>query len=265
MTTEYRVRLESFEGPMDLLLHLIRRAEVDIHDIPIARIAEQYVQHLAGIERIDIELAGEFLLLAATLTEIKSRALAAPEGGTGERESGAPSEDPRAELVRQLLEYKRTRDVAEALDRRRREWELRMPASAARAPRPAQAEMHAETDLDDLTIQDLIEAFARIAESVNFAALGSHEVLDDSTPLELHAEDLLDCLRRASGPMTLRSVFEGRSRKEMLGLFLAMLELVRQRRVRVRQAEESILVEPREDEPESLAGANDGDDAGADA
>ncbi|MCC6285306.1 MAG: segregation/condensation protein A [Phycisphaerales bacterium] len=249
MSTEYRVRLESFEGPMDLLLHLIRRAEVDIHDIPIARIAEQYVAHLAGIERIDIELAGEFLLLAATLTEIKSRVLAAPEARAG-AEGAAETPDPRAELVRQLLEYKRTRDVAEALDRRRREWELRAPVSAGRAARGTPAEQPTETDLDDLTIQDLVEAFARIAESVNFAALGSHEVLDDSTPLELHAEDLLDCLRRAPGPLTLRSVLEGRARKEMLGLFLAMLELVRQRRLRVRQSGESILIEARPEEPD---------------
>ena len=75
VSTEYRVRLEAFEGPLDLLLYLIRRAEVDITDIPIAAIADQYMQYLAGIERIDIDLAGEFLVMAATLMEIKSRML----------------------------------------------------------------------------------------------------------------------------------------------------------------------------------------------
>lgn len=243
---DYRVRLEAFEGPLDLLLFLIRREEVDIHDIPVARIAEQYIAYLQGIERIDIDLAGEFLLMAATLMEIKSRVLAGPKPSASDDHAAADAADPRAELVRQLLEYKRNRDLADALESRLREWERRAPAARALVPQiPVQADPDAAIDLDDITLMDLVEAFQKIVESVNFAALGAHEVQDDGTPIELHAADLLDhVLRSASGSLTLRSVFEGRTRSEMLGLFLAMLELVRQRKVLVRQEGESITLAP---------------------
>ncbi|MCW5753173.1 MAG: segregation/condensation protein A [Phycisphaeraceae bacterium] len=248
MTDEYRVRLEAFEGPIDLLLYLIRRDEVDIHDIPVARITEQYIRHLDGIERIDIELAGEFLLMAATLMEIKSRVLAAPTTTRDEADSASGGdEDPRSDLVRQLLAYKRNRDLADALDQRLRTWEQRAPlASAAcdHAQVRAMAAERAEFDLEDLTLADLVEAFQKIVESVNFAALGAHEVFHDTTPIELHAADLLDRVKREApeGSIELHEVFKGRTRADMLGLFLAMLELVRQRRLTVRQEAASIVV-----------------------
>ncbi len=251
VTTEYRVQLEAFEGPLDLLLYLIRRAEVDITDIPIATIADQYLAHLAGIERIDIDTAGEFLVMAATLMEIKSRSLAPParegavegeEGATPPADDSAP--DPRAELVRQLLAYKAYRDAADALDRHRREWERRHPAAPAgidderlRAALAEAGEGGGALDMEDLSLLDLAEAFASIMATVNLDRLGDHKVVDDDTPIELHAADLLDRLRRdaAEGPVSFGALLAGRSRAEMIGLFLAVLELVRQRRLAVRQ------------------------------
>lgn len=263
-TEDYVVRLDAFEGPLDLLLYLIRRAEVDIVDIPIGTIADQYLRHLAGIERVDIELAGEFLVMAATLMEIKSRMISpAPSGGAGGsggsgRSSmgtgsdpgaeAAGSVDPREELIVQLLAYKRVRDAAQALDERREQWERRYPAAPAAGPSPSHAA--AETDehaslaaveVEDLELFDLVEAFARILETVDIerAVSGSHAVAYDDTPFELHAEDILDRLRRlhASAPaagtarLTLREMFMGRTRPEMIGLFLALLELIRRRSV----------------------------------
>ena len=130
MTTgEYKVRLEAFEGPMDLLLHLVRKAEVDIEAIPLASIADQYVAHLAEIEHIDIDLAGEFLVMAATLLELKSRLLQPPEDGAQpESESAESAEsltDPGSELVMKLLEYKKTRDAADDLEERADAWTRR--------------------------------------------------------------------------------------------------------------------------------------------
>lgn len=241
---EYRVRIETFEGPLDLLLYLVRRAEVDIHDIPVATIADQYLEHLRGIERVDIETAGDFLLMASTLMELKSRMLVPPERSEGDDDAStgeAPGDqagDPRADLVRQLLEYKKYRDAALALERRLGAWSLRYPGGGAALAQPERASSDAdEVDLDELELPDLVRAFARIIEAVNFDALGSHEVLDDDTPTELHAEDLVDLLaRRGAGPeapMPLERVFEGRRRGEMIGLFIALLELVRQQRVGV--------------------------------
>jgi segregation and condensation protein A len=270
MVAEYKVRLDAFEGPLDLLLFLIRRAEVDIHDIPVAKITEQYLEYLsrltsedqAGADgriagaRIDIERAGEFLVMAATLMEIKSRMLAPPteEPEAGEAASAAPDKpvvDPRAELVRQLLEYKRYRDATERLEEYRTEWDRRYPLGAAGTPeKPVaeEADADAPAELEDIDLVDLVEAFARIIETVDLNRVGEHHVRLDETPVEIHAEDILDRLRRraeeslaaetagtGTSDLEFREIFNGRTRSEMIGLFLAMLELVRQRRIAVRQ------------------------------
>lgn len=262
-TADYKVRLEAFEGPIDLLYYLIRRAEVEITDIPIAEITDQYMGYLGQIDRVDIDKAGEFLLMAATLTEIKSRvvgaaSLAGRDGGeSAEIEGDEP--DPLKELVGQLLEYKRFRDAADALEHRFDEWGKRFPAGRSGVDAEQMREIlseQRELDLEDLSIVDLVEAFGQICETINFDRLGQHEVVTDDTPIELYAEDMVDSLRREAEAghetLTLRQIFTGRARNEMLGLFLALLELVRNRRVRVRQEQASgeIVVGLREDEPQ---------------
>lgn len=252
MSDEYHVRLDAFEGPLDLLLFLIRRAEVEITDIPISQIADQYLDYLGHIDTIDVDRAGEFLVLAATLTEIKARMLApAPvaEGDEG-AEGGArgPGKeirevDPRADLVKQLLEYKRYRDAAGALDRRRGEWERRFPAGGALKAEDPSAEPP-PVDVDDVSLTDLLDAFSKILATVDMTRVGEHHVAMDETPIELHAEDIVHRLREdaAAGAgvsesrgIPLQAMFAGRTRAEMIGLFLAMLELVKQRRVFVKQ------------------------------
>jgi segregation and condensation protein A len=259
LSTEYKVALDAFEGPLDLLLYLIRRAEVDIHDIPVAEITRQYMDYLKHVHTVDIDLAGEFLVMAATLTEVKARMLApAPVREGGVTEAGAAPDapaseliDPRAELVRQLLEYKRYRDAADALGRKRDEWDRRFPASHAGMDRESLAEAArrlADVDIEDVTLSDLAGAFAKILASVDMTRLGDHRVVIDETPIEVHAEDLVHRLRElsavvtdgadadaATAPVDFVEVFRGRSRSEMIGLFLALLELVRQRRVSVQQ------------------------------
>jgi segregation and condensation protein A len=246
MSTDYRVHLDAFEGPLDLLLFLTRRAEVDITDIPISTIADQYMTYLSGIDRIDIDLAGEFLVMAATLMEIKSRMLspAAPaEDGETTARAAKPGVDPRAELVQQLLAYKKYRDAAAALEDRKHDWERRFPAGHAGVDderlREALAAQQDDLDLEDVSLVDLVEAFSKIVATVNFDRLGEHTVTYDDTPIELHAEDLLDRLKRettADSPtLPLASVFTGRRRGEMIGLFLATLELVRRRAITIRQ------------------------------
>lgn len=244
LTDDYSVRLEAFHGPLDLLLFLIRRAEVDITEISIAEITDQYLQHLAGLDEIDVEAAGEFLVTAAALLEIKSRLLAPPEEGEGDAAPGDPlieadSRSPAADLVRALLQYKKYRDAAEALQERRRGWALRYPSRPISIPTSSAAPPDDASDLEDLSLYDLAQAFARIAETVQLERIGDHTILDDDTPIELHAADILDRLRRDAEdqPRTpglpLRGLFAGRPRVEVIGLFLAMLELVRQRAVRV--------------------------------
>ena len=256
-TSEYTVRLDAFEGPLDLLLFLIRRAEVEITQIPVAAITDQYLKYIQDIAddaggdvgHIDIERAGEFLVMAATLMEIKSRMLTpvlskAVAPTDAERPQG-PTEDPRAELVQQLLEYKRFRDASDALDRAKRDWENKFPAGKALSPRPPKAdepEAQGPVDIDDVQLIDLVAAFARVIETVDLTRVGEHRVVMDDTPVELHAEDIIDRLTRlsaaspgVSAQIDFAKVFEGRSRSEMIGLFLAVLELVKQQRVLVKQ------------------------------
>lgn len=242
MTTDYRVRLDAFEGPLDLLLYLIRRAEVDITDIPLATIADQYMSYLGAIETIDIDLAGEFLVMAATLMEIKSRMLSPAKPLSEGADQAAPtSDDPRADLVQQLLAYKKYRDAADALEHRKHDWEQRYPAAGAgindQELREAILASNQDIELEDINLIDLVEAFSKIMAAVNFDRLGDHTVTYDDTPIELHAEDILDRLKHEEQGLLfpLITIFTGRTRGEMLGLFLAVLELVRRRAISVQQ------------------------------
>jgi len=221
---EYRVNLEIYNGPLDLLLYLIRREEVDIYDIPIARITEQYVQYVDLIRQLDPNLAGDFLVLAATLLEIKTRMLL-PTPPAEEVTAEQLQIDPRAELVRQLLEYKAFKDAAGDLREAAEMQALRFGRQVA-----PPADEQRQLDLESVQVWDLLDAFSRLMEAVG-ARPGAHEVIYDDTPVELHAADILDRLQR-DGPLTFRRIFEGRSGLgELLGLFLALLELVRLRKV----------------------------------
>ena len=225
---DYRVNLDVYNGPLDLLLYLIRRDEVDIYDIPIASITEQYLQYLELLKRLDPDLAGEFLVTAATLVEIKTRMLL-PAPPPEEAEDNALDIDPRAELVRQLLQYKAFKDAAGDLQQAK---ELQ----GQKYSRPGSCELgdKKELDIDDVQVWDLFDAFSNVLQAIG-AETNQHEVIYDDTPLELHATDIIDRLGR-EGPMTFARVFEGRTiRTEIVGLFLAMLELIRQRRILVRQ------------------------------
>ncbi|MEN0019999.1 MAG: segregation/condensation protein A [Planctomycetota bacterium] len=259
MPTDYTVQLDAFEGPLDLLLYLTRQAEVDIADIPIAEITEQYLGFLEHLDRIDIDKAGEFLLMAATLMEIKSRLLQPREAGSERTDRSKDEEiDPRAELIEQLLAYKRYRDAADAFEARLESWSRRFPTGKAAHDKDALREASGEDELVDLGDVDaltLARAFAAISESVNFERLGEHEVLDDDTPIELHQADLVDRLQRAEGSsLSLRSVFEGRRRGEMIGLFIATLELVRQRKLSVAVDDAGeVTLGLREPEPEAVS------------
>ena len=242
---EYLVRLEQFQGPLDLLLFLIRRAEVDIHDIPIHTITQQYLDHLGQLHRIDMETAGEFLVLAATLVEIKAKSLTPREEGadgaeTAEALAGLDRADPRLDLVRQLLAYQRFRDASEALESLRQEHARRHEARAG-IDEPTEDETEDESasiELEDAHVLDLLEAFERIIAAVDLDRLGDHRVEMDETPIALHQADLIDRLEHAPGRrLSLQEAFSGRRRLEMIGLFLAALELARSQRVVIRQAE----------------------------
>ncbi len=221
----YRVQLEVFSGPLDLLLYLIRRDEIDIEDIPIAHIAQQYVEHVRLLEQLDPDSVSDFLVLAATLVELKSRALLpAPP-----LESADDEEDPRAPLVRQLLEYKRFKDAAQSLGSAADERAQRFVRVPAELPRELQG-----VELEEAQVWDLLSAFGEVMSAIGRGP-GRHEVEYDDVPLALHSAEIVAILER-EGPTTFRDLFDGApERIHIVGRFLALLELIRGRRVRAEQ------------------------------
>ena len=255
---DYRVELDAYNGPLDLLLYLVRRDEIDLNNVPISELTEQYLAHLEAIQSIDVDLAGEFLVVAATLVEIKSQMLLPrDESAAPDDNAGLSAMDPRFELVQQLLAYKKYKDAAIELEGRREEWSTRFAAMPSKAPkRTDENAAPLEVDLDDVDILTLCKAFANLMDSIGQSP-ATHDVVYDDTPIALHAEDILDRMRRDAPKegMTLQQMFKGRtSRSEMIGLFLATLELVRQRKVRVVQSaiEADVLLQARDDSDDAL-------------
>lgn len=247
---DYRVSLDAFEGPLDLLLFLVRRAEVDLHDIPIAQITDQYLGVLRQTARVDVDQAGEFLVMAATLVEIKSRAITpvAPSDEASDVE-GEDDLDPRNELIRQLLAYQRIRDAGMQLEQQRTAFEQRVLCRAGHQ-QGALPRLEEGLELDDVHVMDLSEAYERIASAIDFRRLGDHVVELDDTPIALYEQDLVDRLMRRDGrSLTLQDAFAGQKPVQRVGMFLAVLELVRRFQVRFDQADDGpIKLTLRDDE-----------------
>jgi segregation and condensation protein A len=255
---EYRVELDIFNGPLDLLLYLIKRDELDIYDIPIARITDSYMHYVAMLKDLkkdagfDINVAGDFLVMAATLMEIKSATLL-PKPPAQTNESGEPSAaqelaDPRYELVQKLLEYKRFKDAAGALEQQQHTHEARFPRIPARLE--GEADEPPPVDLEEVQVWDLLSAFDRLMKEVGVRKPKYHEVTYDDTPIDLHAADIEDRLKR-EGRLSLRGLVIGRkSRSEMIGVFLALLELIREKKILVHQQAplDDVEIEPAPEE-----------------
>jgi len=257
---QFRVSLDAFDGPLDLLLYLVQRVEVDIHDIPIAQITDEYLAVLRQGISVDVDMAGEFLVMAATLIEIKSRSLVPAEQvleDDAQMGSDGILEDPRGDLIRQLLAFQRFRLASEHLEHRRITFERKFEARVAIPKMPIDDEPSLE--LDDVHIFDLSDAYEHIASAIDFSRLGDHHVSFDDIPIELCQEDLVDRLNRTQmKQLTLQSTFSGLSIPERIGMFLATLELVRLRKVTVRQdlGDGDIIIELLEDEEVIFDGLN---------
>jgi len=246
----YRVNLEIFAGPLDLLLYLVRKEEVDIYDIPIAGITDQYIQYIEMLKNLDIDVAGDFLVMAATLMEIKS-AMLLPKVSP-EQMQAEDLVDPRAELIRQLLEYKKFKDAANLLEAAAEEYKERFarPDSVIERLRP---DAEPEIDIEQVSIWDLLEAFDAIMKATT--PVGDIRHIKDDTPIDLYQIEILHRLQ-AEGPMSFERVFESRGgRVVMVGLFLAILELIRDGLVWAEQPKpyDSIYLRALTDEPAEQA------------
>jgi len=222
----YQVKLEMFEGPLDLLLHLIREHQLDILDIPIAEITEEYLRYLALMQELDLDVAGEFLLMAATLIHIKSKMLLPPEeAAEGEEDEEG---DPRAELVDRLLEYKKYKEAAQTLGLLEAEQTLLHRRGA-----PA-VELTVEGPLS-VSLVELIRAFRDVLRRADVPA--PLEITPEELNVGQRIVHLLDRLA-AESPVEFTRLFAGSIRRpEIIVTFLALLELLRRRLATARQAE----------------------------
>jgi segregation and condensation protein A len=242
------VQLEIFEGPLDLLLHLIKKNEVSITDIPIATITEQYLATLELMQSFNLDVAGEFLVMAATLIHIKSRMLLPAADDETEDDEGV---DPRDELVRRLMEYQRFKDAAEQLERR----EILSRDVFVRSASPG--EELKPSGFRHLSVFELLTALQRVLEKLPNDAV--HEVTLEKISVREKMTLLLDYLR-LHGRALFESLFtEVKTRMDVVVTFLAMLELVKVRAIKVFQEELAgpIVIEPAAamDAPEIVARA----------
>ncbi len=222
VSPDYTIRLERvFQGPMDLLLHLVREQEVEIHEIEIARILEGYLTYLQSLEHLDIEYAADFLAMAATLMSIKSRSLLAADEIDLEKEL-----DPRDELIQRLIEFRRFKQAADVLEEarrlRERQHERGWHGELGLEPRER------EFDLGELTSFDLLAVFSRLMRET--LADRPHRVAIDARPLRYYVEQVVQRLKTAPALTlgTLVASFGRAGRREaLIGSFCALLELVR--------------------------------------
>jgi len=225
MTGEYRVRLEIFEGPIDLLLYLIRKNHFEIFDIPISTITEQYLQYLDLMKNLNLDIAGEFLKMAASLMEIKSKTLLPVE-----EEKSEETADPRSELVQRLLEYQRFKDAAERLSEKSQlGWHTFTRKGAPAGSEPSE-------EVIEVSIFELLDAFKKILEK--FPSEMVQEISRDKITVAQKIDEVVEKLKN-SDRLRFMDLFQDAGQlQEIIATFLALLELIRLKLLKVVQLEE---------------------------
>jgi len=252
----YKVKLEVFEGPLDLLLYLIKKEELNISDIPIAKVTDQYLEYLELMQLLDLDIAGEFLVMAATLMHIKSKMLLPPD----ELDNEEVEDDPRAELVKRLLEYKKFKEAASQLASMESQQKHLFPRVGMTGLEEVEVpkEMFFEANLFDL-----ITAFTKVLKDIPKDVF--HEVIKDEFTVTQKMHDILHMIVEKPSIFFLDLFKAVKTKREMITTFLALLELIKQKVVVVKQAHAFGDIEvfrcaeeirPRENATDSASAAN---------
>ncbi len=229
---EYKVKFEVFEGPLDLLLYLIKKEEVDIYEVNLTRLAEQFIEYIETMRLLDLEIAGEFLVMAATLMYIKSRELL-PVEQRAEVEGEEDGEDPRWELIRQLVEYKKFKDAASQLQI----LEARQADVFARIPGKLEFERDSAPPKSDVSIFDLVNAVNSVLKRFTSKREDLRDIFEDKWSVSEKIEQLIKLIGERS-TLKFSELFAGvTSRTEVVVTFLALLELIRLKQLTALQRE----------------------------
>jgi len=223
---DFRVELDVFRGPLDLLLFLVRRHELDIRDLPIAMVTDQYLAYLEVLQQLDVNEVGDFLELASTLVEMKSQSVL-PRGG----EEVEALDDPRDGIVERLLEYKKYKDAASMLDEQSRDWQQHYPRLASDVP--TRQVDPAGQPIREVELWDLVSAMGRILRDSQIAAPAT--IVYDDTPIQIYMQQIHARLAQHQR-LAFSEMFEpGMHKSAIVGVFLAVLELARHHGVQTEQ------------------------------
>jgi segregation and condensation protein A len=230
METDYKVKLEVFEGPLDLLLYLIKKSEVDIYSVSIERITTQYLEYLDTFRMLDLEIAGEFVVMAANLIYIKSRSLLPVYQQPPDEET--EEDDPRWDLIRQLIEYKKFKDAAFQLQRREFLQEGIIPRISGK-PDFSNEEVLLKSEVG---IFDLINAFQKVLKRIDNKKEDLREIFEENFTVSDKIDYIIQFTQR-DAPVAFSELFaSAASRTEIVVTFLALLELIRLKQLRVVQS-----------------------------
>ena len=233
MRMQYNVKTEVFEGPLDLLLHLIQRLEIDIYDIPMAEIIEQYLLFIHAMKELELDLASEYLVMAATLLAIKSKTLLPVHEEDEAEESW--EEDPREELVEQLVEYKKFKEAAKKLQDKEQE----RGQFFTKPPSDLTAFSNEETTVSDLdvTVYDMLGAFHKLLRRKKLKRPYTATVSRQEIPIERRMDEILSVLKRSRKLFKFDELFAAGDKEVLVVSFLAVLELMKQNEIIVEQRE----------------------------
>jgi segregation and condensation protein A len=234
MGDTYKVKIDAFEGPLDLLLHLINRYEIDIYDIPVAKITEQYMSYVHTMQRLELDIASEYLVMAATLLAIKSQMLLPnPELDEDELEY---EEDPREELMKRLIEYRKFKEAAQSLKER----ELDTNQIFTRPPTDFEQFKNSEAPIinnGDVTIFDMIGALQKLFQRKEWQKPLETRVHRQEIPIQERMDQIMSYLANVKGGVLFHELFPSQHRSHIVATFLAILELMKKREITCIQEE----------------------------
>ncbi|WP_077621678.1 segregation/condensation protein A [Sediminibacillus massiliensis] len=222
MSEAYEVKTEAFEGPLDLLLHLINQYEIDIYDIPVAQITEQYMNYIHTMQQLELNIASEYLVMAATLLAIKSQLLLPNQVVEAEEEEY--EEDPRDELMHRLIEYRKYKQAADELKER----ELEANQIYTRPPKVLE-ESNSKSPVvpGDVSIYDMIAAMNKVMERKKWNQPMETKIQRTEIPIKVRMEEILTAVRKSESGIHFDQLFPQRSRSHVVVTFMAILELMK--------------------------------------
>ncbi|MGY4690175.1 segregation/condensation protein A [Salibacterium sp. K-3] len=225
----YSVQIDTFQGPLDLLLHLIQQAEVDIYNIPVAEITEQYLRYVQTMQELELDIASEYLVMAAALLEIKSQMLL-PGADDPEEDDFMEEEDPRQELMSRLVEYKKYKEAAAELREKEQEGSGSYAKGSSMDDDVIQ-EKHAAAVPEELSLFDMLDAYQKLKERVRYNVTKETKITGEEITIEDRMSTILSFLNEQQGGSPFIELFPSGERSHMVVSFLAVLELMKHRKI----------------------------------